>query len=257
MTARGSIQDFGPLIVADGFEDALTLWDALRAFYLQRRPIRAAFTSFYPETTVGDIHQVVGLLTAEAAKVPKDALGRAASVERWDAYRAEVQAQSAGLLMFDVFPDNRRFWLDESRALALDLATVATLPTKSDVVLDAVRGGFVGASAELGPMQATTTSSYLPDGVVDVLQGVAAAVEDGASRALDVARDVASEVKDAVKDVGGGAKDVLKSGVEGVTDAVVTPLVDAFGKPLLIGAAVVGGLLVVPRLVDRRKRRAA
>lgn len=249
MTAGGSIQELGPFIVASGFEDALALWDALRAFYLQRRPMRPTLSGFYPETTIGDVQQVAGLLTAAAAKLPMDALGRVTAVARWNAYRAELQRLTGGRFMFDVYPDNRRFWMAESRALALDAATANELPTKSDVVLSAVRG-----SATLAPQG---TMSALYDDVAGVVDDALDVGKSVAGGVVDAARDLAGEAKDLVEEVGGGAKDLLKGTVTGVTDAVVNPVVDAVGKPLLIGAAVVGGLFLVPRLVDGKKRRAA
>lgn len=249
MTGDGTLQERGPFVVAEGFDDALTLWDALRAFYLQRRPMRPAFMSFYPDTTVGDVQQIIGLLTAEAQKLPKDALGRTRALTRWNAYRAELQQLTAGLLTRDVCPDNRRFWTVESRALALDVSTAATLPTKSEVVLDAVRG-----SGQIG------TESTLSVLFVDVVGAVDDALDVGksvASGAVGAARDVAGEAKDLAEELGGGAKDLLKSAVGGLSDAVVTPVVETFGKPLLIGAAVVGGIFLVPRLVEGQKRRTA
>ncbi|MCA9675423.1 MAG: hypothetical protein KC464_10345 [Myxococcales bacterium] len=264
MTGHGSLQEFGPFVIARGFEDALTLWDALHAYYLQRRPMQPAFLGFYPETTVGDVQQVAGLLTAEAEKLPRDSLGRAAAVGRWTRYRAELQQQTAGMFMFEVFPDNRRFWVDESRALALDLATAAPLPTKSEVVLDAVRGSLGGSGGIDASKIQGGSATLAPDGVSALYDEIASVVDDagdavkrGATAAWNAAGDLAGGAKDLIEDVGSGAKGLLKGAVGGVTDAVVSPVVDAVGKPLLIGAAVVGGLLIVPRLLDDRKGRKA
>jgi len=240
----GEIQEFGPFIVASGFDDALVLWDALLAFYLERRPVRVSHLGLYPETTISDVQQVAGLLTAEVEKLPKDALGRADTIARWNAYRARVQQATAGRFMFAPFGDNARFWLRETRRVAIDASTSGVLPTKSEAVLDAVRARIEPTGED---------SSLVPGAVTELFDDIAGLVDD----AIDAGADLAADALDTAKGVGVEAKGLLKDAVGGVSDAVVTPVVDTIGKPLLIGAAVVGGLLIVPTLLDGRKERKA
>lgn len=240
---NGTLTEYGPVLRADGFPDALALWDALLAHFLERRPIRFAFMTIYPETTVRDVQQVAGLLAAEVMKLPADALGRADTVAKWSAYRNEIQRQAAGLRSLEVFPDNEQFWTEKSKRLALDVSTSAGLPTKGEIVLDAVRGGM--GLAPIG-----TTATVKTDGAFDAVVGV---VEDF----VDATKGVAGDAAGVVKDVAGGAKDLVKDVVTGASDAVVAPLVSAVGKPLLIGAAVVGGLFLLPKLVESTKTRRA
>jgi hypothetical protein len=190
-------------------------------------------------------------------------------VARWRRTVAEVHRFTAGRLSAEVYPDNERFWT-ETRRLAIDLSTARQLPTKRDVVLGAVKHATV------------TPVSLLPSGVGDVFGGVADTVGDVLDKGRDVLgqgadivgdaaetvigkagdllgevdpRGLADDVKDEVKDLAGDVKEGLKEAVGGLADAVITPLVAALGKPLLIGAAVVGGVLVVPKLLDESKGR--
>jgi hypothetical protein len=70
-------------------------------------------------------------------------------------------------------------------------------------------------------------------------------------------RQIAGDFKEGAKDLAKDVKEGVKDVVGGLADAIVTPLVDALGKPVLIGAAVVGGVLIVPKLLDERKGRRA
>lgn len=231
MKAEGSIEDVGPFIVVKGYDDPLDLWEALLGHYLARRPMRTtSWGKLYPETTVGDVFLVAGLFDERLRKARPDLLGLAGSREAWASYRAELKRLVVGKLMHEPYLDNQTFWRTATRQLALDLSTSSELPRKAAVVLDAVK---------------TTVGSL---NVTDVLEDV---VDTGGR----IVKRGAEEVGDALQSIGSGAKNIVKGGVEGVGDAVIKPLVDAIGKPFLIGAAVVGGLIIVPKLLDGGARR--
>jgi hypothetical protein len=223
VTASGTIKEVGPFIEVTGYPDSLDLYDALLAHYLAHRPMGVtAWGSIYPETTVADVLMVRGQLAKRLAEAPPDRLGLAKTKMRWLLADADVSRHDAGKLLHETYPDNAALWR-EARKLAIDLSAQAALPTKVGIVADVL----------------TSSVTSLGDTVGDV---------------LDVGERIVAGAADAVvgasKAIASGAKDVVKGGVEGVGDAVIKPLVDAVGKPLLIGAAVVGGLLIVPKLLD-------
>jgi hypothetical protein len=229
VNASGSIREVGPFIVVTGYEDSLDLYDALLSFYVARRPRRVTtWGTIYPETNVNDVLMVRGQLAKRLAEAPPDRLGLAATRTRWQLADADVQRATAGKLLHDIYPDNASFWR-EARRLAVDLSASAALPTKVGIVTDAIK--------------ASVTSV---DGVVGDVLDVGERIVTGAADA----------VVGASKAIASGAKDVVKGGVEGVGDAVIKPLVDAVGKPLLIGAAVLGGLLIVPKLIGNERSAA-
>jgi hypothetical protein len=184
-----------------------------------------AWGTIYPETNVNDVLMVRGQLAKRLAEAPRDQLGLAATRMRWQLADADVQHATAGKLLHEVYPDNATFWR-EARRLAVDLSASAELPTKVGIVADAIKGSVSSVGGVVGDV-------------------------------LDVGERIVTGAADAVvgasKAVASGAKDVVKGGVEGIGDAVIKPLVDTVGKPLLIGAAVLGGLLIVPKLVGERR----
>jgi hypothetical protein len=229
VSADGRIREVGPFIDVTGYDDSLDLYDALLVFYLSRRPRRVtAWGSIYPETTVADVLMVRGQLAKRLAAAQPDRLGIAATKTRWQMAETDLERHRTGRLLHDVYPDNATFWR-EARRLAVDLSATSALPAKAKIVADALVS-TVGSVTSLGS---------------DVF--------DSGERWLTGAAEAGL---DAVKAIGSGAKDVVKGTVEGVGDALVKPLVDVVGKPLLIGAAVVGGLIIVPKLLDGDRRTA-
>jgi hypothetical protein len=225
----GRIREVGPFIDVTGYDDSLDLFDALLAFYLSRRPRRVtAWGSICPETTVADVLMVRGQLAQRLVAAQPDRLGLAATKTRWQMAETDLERHRTGKLLHEIYPDNATFWR-EARKLAVDLSSISALPAKTKIVVDALASS-VGSVTSLGS---------------DVL--------DAGERLLSGAAEAGL---DAVKAIGSGAKDVVKGTVEGVGDALVKPLVDVVGKPLLIGAAVVGGLLIVPKLFDGDRRAA-
>jgi hypothetical protein len=220
--ATGTIREVGPFIVVTGYADSLDLYDALLSFYVARRPRRVtAWGTIYPETNVSDVLMVRGQLAKRLAEAPRDQLGLAATRMRWQLADADIQRVTAGKLLHEIYPDSANFWR-EARRLAVDLSASAELPTKVGIVADAIKGSVSSVGGVVGDV-------------------------------LDVGERIVTGAADAVvgagKAVASGAKDVVKGGVEGIGDAVIKPIVDTIGRPLLIGAAVLGGLLIVPKLV--------
>ena len=231
MTTTGTIEEVGPFIVVKGYDDALALWSALLAHYLAERETKATtWGLFYPETTVGDVFTVAALFDERLAKARPDQLGLDTTRANWTAYRDEMRRLTAGKLLHETYPDNARFWRAATRRLAVDLSAGAALPHKTTVMLDALKTGIDAAGVgDLSLDGVLGTGGRLLEQSVDAVGG-------------------------ALKTVGSGAKDIVKGGVEGVGDAVIKPLVDIIGKPFLIGAAVLGGLLIAPRVLDGGRR---
>lgn len=248
----GVIREVGPLLQVDGYDDPLELWEALARHFIDKRAVELSVVQwphFFPQTTVGDVHAIAGLFAERLQRARPDALGLPAARARWLAYQPELQRQTGGRLLTEPFPDNPRFW-KETRQVAVYLSAAGRLPAKADIVLDAFAGaaGTVPAVEVRAGLDPATASA-------DVVEGpsVASVTREVVDHTGRVVRTVAGAAGDAASSIAGG----LKSGVGGVTDAVVTPIVGVVGKPLLIGAAVAGGLLIVPKLLDRRARRAS
>jgi len=229
--SKGRIDEHGPFISVTGYQDSLDLWDALAAYYLSRRPVRMTTTiapRAYPETTVGDVHMVAGLFTERLQKARPDALGLPAARKQWLAYQPEMQRVAHGKLLHEVFPDNARFWR-ETRDLAVYLSTSYTLPTKTNVVLEAIKAAHV--------VEPSTAYTIL-EAAGDFFDGIGTTAGHILDRNAEIAERVVGGAEGAIKSVGRGAK------------GVVQETVSLIGKPLLIGAAVLGGLIIIPKLLD-------
>ncbi len=129
MVARG---DGVLTLVADS--DPLTTWTDLRAYFIARRMVRLDERSWrYPETTLGDVRQVVRLLNQHVADI-LDRLPAAAyehgwllgHVRRWRPIADAVKAGARQAGAEDTYPDNAAFWR-ESRRIAIALSTVHDL----------------------------------------------------------------------------------------------------------------------------------
>lgn len=122
--------------------DALTTWQDLRAYFLGRRLVRHdGRGGRYPETTVGDVTQIVQVFEADAARVLAELTGRPAArrtiaghVAAWQVVARAVAAHAAHLSPTAIYPDNAAFW-QASKKLALWLSTGA------DVTRDGALGG--------------------------------------------------------------------------------------------------------------------
>lgn len=112
--------------------DPLTTWQDLRAFFLSRRIVRRDEEGErYPETTVGDVIQVVRVFRADADRVwralPPAGEARAivaGPIEAWRQAAGTVDGHAARLPSTATYPENAAFWR-ATRKLALWLSTGA------------------------------------------------------------------------------------------------------------------------------------
>ena len=195
--------------------DPLELWQATRRFFSERRPVKIGRYDFrYPETTNGEVRQLGQVWNRVHAKLWRGDLSRAdQSRSRWKAAFSKLQIATAGADPNATFGDNEAFWLDWTKWQAIYLSAVRGMPSKWDMVAEA----------------ALATAKDLPG-------DLAKALSSGAEAAADATASVA---KTAGKIVAAPARGLF-SGLFG-----------DLGTPLLIGAAVVGGIVLVPRLWPR------
>ena len=112
--------------------DALTTWQDLRAYFLARRLARHDGRGLrYPETTVGDVRQIVDLYEVDAKKVlaslvdaPEARRAVVRQLAAWREVAAAVEDHAARLPATAAYPDNLRFW-QATKKLALWLTTGA------------------------------------------------------------------------------------------------------------------------------------
>jgi hypothetical protein len=119
-------------LVADS--DPLTTWQDLRAYFVERRLIRIDEDKWrYPETTVGDVAQVVRLLEHHEAdivdRLPAETHERGwllGHVRRWHSVADAVKAYARQHASDDIYPGNAGLWR-ESRRVAIALSTAYDL----------------------------------------------------------------------------------------------------------------------------------
>ncbi len=232
-TQKGEIAFFGPLLVVRGYGDTHDLYTDLFAFFVTLRPVKTnSIGRKYPETTVADAHQVIDLFSERAKRARKDtALGRDV-VESWEAFVTAHAAMVAlrGLELRAVYPGNDRLWTHELRRLAVRLsAERETRPEDKTLV-----GSFVDSA------------TALPGRVADVVSGGA----DGVSDAADSVADVADKAWGALKDAGQFAKDQVPR-LPSVFDP--SKWFAELKWPLVVGAGLLGGVVLLPYLSDRRE----
>jgi len=129
MVARA---DGVPSLVADS--DPLTTWQDLRAYFLGRRLGHLDDRKWrYPETTVGDVRQVVPLLDQHASEIverlPAESHERGwvlGHVRRWRPVADAVKAHARQHDAEDTYPDNAAFWR-ASRKIAIALSAAHEL----------------------------------------------------------------------------------------------------------------------------------
>ncbi|MBZ0236233.1 MAG: hypothetical protein K8M05_28155, partial [Deltaproteobacteria bacterium] len=134
-------------LVADS--DPLTTWQDLRAYFVARRLVHLDQRKWrYPETTVGDVGQVVRLLNQHVSdlldRLPAETYERGwllGHVRRWRPVAEAVKAYARQHRADDSYPDNAAFWR-ESRKIAIALSTAHdVLRTPGYLELAAQRAG--------------------------------------------------------------------------------------------------------------------
>jgi hypothetical protein len=205
------LRDNGQLHIKD-IADPLDLWLATRRFFSEKRKVlTGAYGWTYPETTNGDVRQLVKVWDGVHAKLWRSDLARAGQFRaQWKEAKSAVDVATAGADPAAPFAENERFWLRWTKRQGIYLSTVRDAPSKWEMVVDSVK----------------TSISQLPE---NLKTGAAAIADTGAS-------------------VAGKAGQVVAAPVRGVFSGLFGKL----GTPLLIGATVVAGIVVVPRLLPQR-----
>ena len=196
--------------------DPLEFWQATRRFFNERRPVKLGRYDFrYPETTNGEVRQLGQVWARVHSKIWRGDLSRAdQSLRRWKDARSAIEIATAGADAGATFARNEEFWLDWTKWQAIYLSAVRGMPSKWDRIADA----------------AWATAKDLPGDLAAKLASGASAVADAtASAAYTAGKVVAAPARG------------LFSGLFG-----------KLGTPLLVGAAVVGGIVLVPRLMPGR-----
>ncbi len=205
----------GALKVTD-VGDPLDLWQATRRFFGERRPVKVGRRNFrYPETTNGEVRQLGDVWAKVHRKLWRDDLSRAdQSLSRWKAARSAITIAATGAAPDATFARNEEFWLDWTKWQAIYLSAVREMPSKWDLVADA----------------ALATAKDLPGDLAATLASGAAVAADATAQA------------------GYAAGRIVAAPARGVFSGLFGNL----GTPLLVGAVVVGGIVLVPRLFPGR-----
>ncbi len=240
-TEKGEIYFFGPLLSVRGYGDALDLHADLIAFFSSLRPSKInAIGRTYPETTVADVRQVVALFNERAKQSDHSALGMKSVLNNWWLYVGAHASEKvlAGASLVSTFADNNRLWTHELRRLAIRLSAERDTRPKDKNLTEAVVDSATG----------------LPGRVVDAVSGGADKASDAAESVADAASDAGSTMVDALKDAAGFARHQLP-GVPSLPDPGrwIREVVADFRWPLIIGAAVLGGVVLLPQLSARRQ----
>ena len=257
-TEKGEITFFGPLLVVRGHSDPLDLYHGLLAFFGTLRPTKTnKLARKYPETTLADVRQVIDLFNDRAKRASKDSKLVRDAIEGWAAFVTTHSAVTklASMPLTAVYSENDRLWTHELRRLAIRLSAERdTRPDDKTLV-----GSFVDSA------------TALPGRVADVVTGGASGAEDAAGTIADVASTIADKAGDALDVLGGAASDAGETFIDIVKDAAGfakdnlpgLPSLpdpsrwfrDLFGElkwPLIIGAGVLGGVVLLPYLSDRK-----
>ncbi|MBE7452267.1 MAG: hypothetical protein HS111_26305 [Kofleriaceae bacterium] len=228
-TDKGEISFFGPVLVVHGYRDTHDLYTDLVRFFGELRPMKTnGLGRRYPETTVDDVRQVVALFDGRAKRADRSALGMATALGRWAAFRDAVNASIAASdnAGSAPFPDNDRLWTHEARRLAIMIsAELATRPAEKTLA-----GSFADSAAAL------------PGRVVDAVGGGREAVVDAGGALLGALKDAA--------EVAHGHLPRIPS----LPDPTrwMRDLFSDVKWPLFVGAAVLGGIVLLPHVSRSR-----
>ena len=129
-----------PVLMVGDRVAPLTLWGDLRQFFLGRRTLRRSATAGrfrYPDTTVGDVVQVATIFDDATKRTAAFATPRRDLRQRYDAATAlwrtasqRVASVAKDRAALEVYPENERFWLRDTKRLATWLSVLreAALP---------------------------------------------------------------------------------------------------------------------------------
>jgi hypothetical protein len=139
MYPRHTIRLVDGVLVVDGTGDAVELWSALRAFFLERRPYAWAKDGMrYPETSALEVLEVCTVFDRELARAPRDAIGLETEVAQWLRASRRAELLARGHQIDDPYPDNEGFWLRDTKRLVVYLAIARDLPTRAKMIKELV-----------------------------------------------------------------------------------------------------------------------
>jgi hypothetical protein len=192
-----------------GATDPVELWGATRRFFIERRPQRRDGAWTYPETTNLDVYHLVRL------------------------WRAQLRAHWRSDIASRRGQRSREDWT--TALYAVDLALLGAAPAAA---YRDNRGFWLKLtkplSTELSIMRDQPSQREV---VIGAIKHTVATLP---GKLLEGAGDLAGGAADALETAGG----VVAAPVRGLFRGLFGDL----GRPLLIGAAVVGAVIVVPRL---------
>jgi hypothetical protein len=197
--------------------DAIELWNGLRGRYLTVRPaVQDRLSTWtYPETTYDDIVAIVEIWERAFDRDFDADLDWSNVRVLWKAYLAGLARtfESAPGKGSMPFPDNRDFWMKQTRKLSEKLAVMRVVPTRTSIAIDAFKSGV---------------ESYY-GGLLHAALHPREAVVGAARAGAELIGDVADASTRPWRKLLGGWK-----------------------VPLLIGAGVVAAIVIGPPLLARR-----
>lgn len=115
---------FDPSLLEPG-SPAWDLWQGLMTGYLDTRNAAASASGeSFPETSVGDVRKASLALSRELCLPRYDFADLASTRAAWRDALARIDGLCAGLSWAAPYPENERFWLSDSLALAQRLAAI-------------------------------------------------------------------------------------------------------------------------------------
>jgi hypothetical protein len=129
----------GILLVRGQARDALELWQALRLYYLDRRPRHVGRHGLsYPATVVDEAGQVAQLMSSELVRV-RGATGYERAEARWLRALDRMDDHIRGRRGEEPYPDNDYFWLMDTFRVAVYASAVREQPTRAALLAELVR----------------------------------------------------------------------------------------------------------------------
>jgi len=124
-------------IVVRGTGQPLDLWNALRRYYLTIRPVRRGPGGLrYPETRNRDVRALVAIFARELGRTSPDVASYEREAKAW----ANASRRALGLMRGhgedETFTDNERFWVRDTKQLAVYLSVARYLPTRTELLDD-------------------------------------------------------------------------------------------------------------------------
>jgi hypothetical protein len=136
------------LLVRDA-SDPFDLWQALKAFYQERRPVSYSSErkSKYPETTVSDVKQIARLFDMAVIRFVftdgRDLYGWKTESARWEEGRAAIRRLTTDVAGSQTYIDNESFWLYYTKRLAIQLSAMRAVPSRWEMAVESLGEAFV------------------------------------------------------------------------------------------------------------------